>query len=246
MTLRRWKNAGRSSHEMFKRLRRERMRERWYEWAFVAAAIVGSLVAIVVFDGRTALMWSALLGVFVSVGFFGWVIGGDAHLLRWRWGAVGEEATADELEALDDSWVCEHDLPHEYGNWDHVVAGPPGVFLLETKNLSSHAVVRHDALLAGRLVFRGGGLRGAAARLGERLADGLGWRPWVQPVVVVWGQFAEGAREENGVVYVRGGDLAAWLTNQPPRLSGVRLVAARAAVGRLQEEAPPVRQQTTA
>jgi hypothetical protein len=166
--------------------------------------------------------------------------------LRWVWGAIGEEATAEALEALDGSWTCEHDLPHEFGNWDHVVAGPPGVFLLETKNLSIRAVVRDDALVSGRLRFGGGGLRGSAVRLRDALTHELDRPPWVQAVCVVWGPLAEEPRTENRVVYLRGADLVAWLREQPARLEGARLEAARRAVRGLRERTVPEPEQATA
>jgi hypothetical protein len=212
------------------------MRQRWFDWVVMGVAIAGSLVAIVVFDGRLALSWAALLGVFVTLTLFAWMMGGDVHSLPWLWGALGEEATAEELESLDRSWVCEHDVEHDYGNWDHVVAGPAGLFLLDTKNLSRQLSIREDALVAGRLVFGGSGVRRAAAKLSERLGSHLERGYWVQPVVVVWGSFSGGPREEKGVVYLRGDELVPWLSSRPRMLAGRRLDAVRDAVRRLSEE----------
>lgn len=69
-------------------------------------------------------------------------------------GAVGEQATG-ELEALSSDWHVEHDVTYRYVNWDHAFVGPPGVFLLDTKNLRGGAVmVKDNAHRSGRA--RGG------------------------------------------------------------------------------------------
>jgi hypothetical protein len=40
---------------------------------------------------------------------------------------------------------------------------------------------------------------------------------WVQPVVVVWGDFEAGFVDADGVVYVHGDHLVDWLRSIPPR-----------------------------
>lgn len=205
-------------------------------WAVVALGVVCSIIAIVAFDGRTALAWAAVLGFFVALALVLWFAAGDVRSLRWIWGAVGEEATAEVLEALDGSWAYEHDLPHDHGNWDHVVAGPGGVFLLESKNLSARVRVRGDALTSGRLRFSGGGVRRSAVVLKRELERRLERAPWVQAVFVIWGEFPERRAEENRVAYVRGDELVPWLLSQPERLSGRRLEAVVVAVRALRED----------
>jgi hypothetical protein len=53
---------------------------------------------------------------------------------RWHKGATGEEAVGRVLGSLPPEYVVTHDLemPGE-GNVDHLVRGPTGVFLVETK-----------------------------------------------------------------------------------------------------------------
>jgi hypothetical protein len=49
-------------------------------------------------------------------------------------GLDGELATAEELNRLMlEGYRIFHDLPFPYGNIDHVVIGPPGVFAIDTK-----------------------------------------------------------------------------------------------------------------
>jgi hypothetical protein len=151
-------------------------------------------------------------------GAFVWLIG-DVHALPWLWGSIGERQTAETLERLDDSWTWEHDLPREHGNWDHVVVGPSGVFLLDTKRVTQRAVAAGDALLAGRFRYSGANTRAAAASLGQELDRRCDTRPWVQAVVVVWGDFPQRRYEENRVIYMHGDELVEWLIGQPRRLN---------------------------
>ena len=60
----------------------------------------------------------------------------------WHIGAEGEEAVIRALEHLDSSFRVFHDivLPGERQNIDHVVVGPAGTFVLETKNL--HGIIK--------------------------------------------------------------------------------------------------------
>lgn len=65
-------------------------------------------------------------------------------------GAVGEEATAAALAALPASeWAVFHDIRwpgRRYANVDHIVVGPPGVFVIDSKNWSGSIAVRDQVL----------------------------------------------------------------------------------------------------
>lgn len=65
-------------------------------------------------------------------------------------GAEGEEATAAELCALSaKGWVVLHDVRwpgRRFANVDHVVIGPPGVFVIDSKNWSGRISVRDGIL----------------------------------------------------------------------------------------------------
>lgn len=56
--------------------------------------------------------------------------------MTWSSGAEGEEKVAKYLAHLNESYYVIHDvvLPRMKGNIDHVVLGPNGVFVIETKN----------------------------------------------------------------------------------------------------------------
>jgi Nuclease-related domain len=85
-------------------------------------------------SGRRDALWRICLAV------VGWLIG-DVHSLFWLHGSQGEQWTAAELEDLGGDWSQVHDIVRNYGNWDHIVVGPSGVFLIDTKRLSTPARV---------------------------------------------------------------------------------------------------------
>ncbi len=70
---------------------------------------------------------------------------------QWEKGSQGERATAEALAALSsESWTTFHDLSwpgRPRANIDHVVIGPGGVFMIDSKNWSGRIEVRQEMLL---------------------------------------------------------------------------------------------------
>ena len=57
--------------------------------------------------------------------------------MTWRKGALGEYEVGAELERLPDDYLVFNDInTEEFGNFDHIVVGPKGIFAIETKNWS--------------------------------------------------------------------------------------------------------------
>jgi len=68
---------------------------------------------------------------------------------RWERGAEVEERTAEALAALPPGWVVLHEVAwpgRRYANIDHVVVGPGGVFVIETKNWNAEVSLGNGAL----------------------------------------------------------------------------------------------------
>lgn len=152
-----------------------------------------------------------------------------SYIEAWRVGQEGERRTAKRLKRLRAAgWFAWHDLATDGGgNVDHVVLGQAGVFLLDSKNYLGEmtfgdGVLRvrwvedpDDGWEARTLVSAA---KGASANLGDRIGGVCGTRPWVQPVVVLWGRFRQRIVEHDGVWLVRGDDLEEWLQARPPQL----------------------------
>lgn len=68
---------------------------------------------------------------------------------NWRAGYTGEAMVANILENLSDEFHVFHDVRHRdlAGNIDHLLVGPTGVFVLETKNWRGHVEYSPDKKL---------------------------------------------------------------------------------------------------
>jgi hypothetical protein len=68
----------------------------------------------------------------------------------WERGAEGEEAVAAALTQLPaETWTVLHDVRwpgRRYANVDHIVVGPPGVFVVDAKNWSGRVATKDDVL----------------------------------------------------------------------------------------------------
>jgi hypothetical protein len=163
------------------------------------------------------------------------------HIERWRQGAEGEKATAKALRRFTrQGWTLIHDIDTGRGNLDHILVGPGGVFLLESKNLGGVISVEQGVLSVRWREDPNDGydvrhltprMRARAAELSAALrARGL-TRVWVQPIVVLWGTFEQRSIESQGVAWVRGSDLAAVLAQRPATFSEESRAKVVAAIG---------------
>ncbi len=147
-----------------------------------------------------------------------------AHVQNHGAGAEGERATAKVLRPLlDAGWHAVHNVDTGRGNRDHVVVGPGGVFLLDSKKLGGTVTVDGDTVRVERvddprdsykLDKLAGALRGEAARLHEEILQSIGRWAWVTPVVVIWSRFDARMVQGNKIVFVQGDELVLWLSAQ--------------------------------
>jgi hypothetical protein len=187
-------------------------------WIPVALALAG----VVLHPSPVAwLILGLTIGFIAALGLAIWYAG-PAHVLNWGTGADGERATRDQLVPLEqEGWRAEHDIPVAgSGNIDHLVDGPKGVFLLETKNLAGRIAIVNGLLESVQYddperVWRDRKLpkrlRSLALRTNHERILATGDDRWVQPVVVIWGDFEGGVVEAGGIAYVHGSELSRWL-----------------------------------
>ena len=92
------------------------------------------------------------LGILVAVAFVvsTWVL--PQTTTAWAKGEAGERKTARALAKLPpDRFTVLHDraIPGSPANIDHVVIGPPGVFVVESKSYKGKVTVQGDEVLVG-------------------------------------------------------------------------------------------------
>ena len=136
--------AGGSAHARHDKLDTEhREYVRSVRGRLIAVGIAGVILGVLwMSSGRTIYIFQPIFGLYLAIVSMIWTLGRlfvtPQHIRAWRVGAVGEEKTAAALERLGDSWVVLHDrrIPGSRANIDHIAIGPPGVFVIESKDYS--------------------------------------------------------------------------------------------------------------
>lgn len=227
------KPAGRSSQRKYNELARS-WRRRNRKLFAVVALICWGLLALSFFAAQQweaqAFAFGLLGGAAVAFWLFarlsppGWIE-------NWQSGAWGEQATAKELKALDiEIWVVLHDLPAGRGNIDHVVVGPPGVYLLDSKRLGGSVRVDGPTVTVRRLddpelTYQhpgAGHLLNLARQTHDRVLATSRIKTWVTPVMVLWADFPQRVAEDR-CAYVHGEELVAWLRSRPQQIASSRV-----------------------
>ena len=146
--------AGASAARTFERRDerwRGRMASRGLGILFGTAALVVAAIVIGAAVGYPTI--GAIFGLAIAVTILGDLLRSRQRVTAWRVGAEGEHATADALASLPHGWVVLHDrrIPGGRANIDHVVVGPQGVFVIETKSWTGKVSIDGDAVrLNGR------------------------------------------------------------------------------------------------
>jgi hypothetical protein len=237
--------AGQSAQERFDVLLASWRRRKRKPFLLAFGVLTAPCVAVaVVGSGWWDTAATFLAGAWVGMAMWAWDSPPE-YIERKRRGAEGERLTARELTGLaSGAWFVEHDIGHRFGNWDHVVVGPGGVFLLDSKHLLGNASVEDDYLVVRRIeapeeVWRfeqlPANVRRQAASVNDALRVG-GRAPWVTPVVVVWPDLEPGLVEAGGLSCVSGPVLREWLETQPPRMTPERCAAVGEKLRKMREQ----------
>ena len=150
---------------------------------------------------------------------------------NWQDGAVAEQWTGRALGELEiQGWRSLHDLTASHGNMDHVVVGPGGVFLLDSKRWRGSVSVDGDRPTGRRIedpdvhwkLTSPAHVKGLAVEVSEAIRAGTRAKVWVTPVIVVWGEFPQMVAGDR-CKFVHGDALARWLEDQPVRISPGRI-----------------------
>jgi hypothetical protein len=179
----------------------------------VAVAILGIVVAVSVSP-----LWGSILLLADLVAVLSALLKTPNTVTAWQTGAEGEVRTGRLLEPLEaEGFRILHDrrIPGSRANIDHIVIGPPGIFVVETKSYSGSLQIRGgEVFVAGR---RKNGwiaeVKREASAVETALADEIAAHGWtVTPVICVHRAALPWFRSEvQGVRIVSGKDLASRL-----------------------------------
>jgi hypothetical protein len=185
------------------------------------AVPVGFVVSLI--DPFSGTLAGLLLGsagfVMIAIGFTYW--NGESNT---RKGWQGEVAMAAELSYLSDDYLLLNDvmLPGARGNIDHILVGPSGVFVFETKNYAGKYVCYGD-----RWFFQGRrqkydvkSISLQAKNNASIVSDVLhssGFTVEVNPLLVFTHPSAQLWLHRPTVPVLRGGTVRTFVLNQKPR-----------------------------
>jgi hypothetical protein len=157
----------------------------------------------------------------------------DARRIRsHRMGLLGEQAVAEQLQRLLPlGYQIFHDVPGD-GKWniDHVVVGPAGVFVIETKYRTKRpgkAGERdHEAVFDGNKIQFPSGYDAEAPEQASRnarwlanmLTKATGERVMVQPVVALPGWWVT-LKSDADVKVLSGKQVSGFIAKEPAQLS---------------------------
>jgi hypothetical protein len=118
----------------------------------VATTVLAGLGGLLVATVASLPLPAGLLAAMVLAGAAWWRLRfrPSPEARAWQRGADGERHVARLLEPLvRQGWGVQHDLRvlGSKANIDHVVIGPPGVFVIDTKNYRGRLRLSHDGLL---------------------------------------------------------------------------------------------------
>jgi hypothetical protein len=168
---------GGSATEGFRSARSRRRRTR-----VAALASLGAAGACLVWWPRSSRYEAA--GLLVLVAVIAWMWAGTMDAERWLRGAEGEVATARLLASLNPRrWTVMHDLPlpGSRANVDHLVIGPTGVWVVDTKTSRAPVRARFRTVTLGQRKLDVGPLLWEAEIVADRLDVD------VRPLVAVHG-----------------------------------------------------------
>jgi hypothetical protein len=144
--------------------------------------------------------------------------------LSWYTGVRGEQIVGEALRTLPSAWRVFHSIPvgRRDSDVDHIVVGPGGLFVLNTKHHSGKTVFVNDRALwvSGRKTHYISNSESEAASVTRIVRGRLPWAPDVRPVIVVVDTKAVNQKRAPLVVEVQGGrTVARWLRKQKTELT---------------------------
>lgn len=138
--------------------------------------------------------------------------------VNYRRGLQGERAVATELSELDDSYGLINDVKfrNTFGNIDHIVLGPNGVFVIETKNWHGAVTCNGDSWAAQNREIRSPSraIKINALKIKqivERLNSSNRPQVWIEGIVVMTDPNVQLERRNPAVPVLKIGELCTYI-----------------------------------
>lgn len=196
------------------------------EWARVKGTVVGLLPVFAAVFAAGVSVATALLGHYITgmtmllaslgAGCVG-LVNGFKRIERHFVGARGEERVSQLLSALPDKYHVFNDFVAGSFHVDHVVAGPAGVFALETKFWRGKVSIEDGRILVdGRRPSRSPLVQVQCEASAVKAAlEKSGWNGAVTPLLVFASDsFDSRMAELNGVVVLNSSELLGGFTTE--------------------------------
>jgi nuclease-like protein len=156
------------------------------------------------------------------------VMGVHTDERAWRRGGEGEERVGQLLERLPTGWYAFHDLTvgSRGANLDHLVIGPGGVFVLNTKNLTGNVWVGERVILhngQGKDFLRDSKRESQIAA--DRLSRAVGFPVSAVAVLAIFADKMKVKTAPPEVRVVEGASIRRWLERQPAVLASDQAAA---------------------
>ncbi|HHY66467.1 MAG TPA: NERD domain-containing protein [Alicyclobacillus sp.] len=147
----------------------------------------------------------------------------DESIDRALRGSKGEEKAGTLLSGLPDEYLVFHDISCPVGNIDHVVLGPTGIFIVETKSHSGTITASAE----GKLLRNGKPLEKDVVKqvwqqvswLKKTLKSRLEDTVFIHPLLVFVNGFVQVRNPVKGITVIPGKWLVETITNKKNRLA---------------------------
>jgi len=222
---RRSRKAGEGAAKKYEELTQAWRRRNRGRFLIMAAVLAPVVIGVNLAAARwNSVHWSA--GLLTGMGISMFLIARMSPppwIENWQDGAVAEQWTGRALRELESQgWRIFHDLTASRGNMDHVVVGPGGVFLLDSKRWRGSITVEGDSPVGRRIegldlhwqLTGPAHVKSLAREVHVAVRASTRASVWVTPVIVVWGEFAQVVGGDT-CKFVHGDALTRWLRDQP-------------------------------
>ena len=164
------------------------------------------------------------------------LFGAHSQERAWRRGAEGEEEVARQLRKLGDGWRILHSVPigSRETDIDHVVIGPPGVFVLNAKNHFGKRVTVYEKAIyvSGTKQPYLAKSRAEGKRAAKILSNACNFPVTVTPMLVIMANELNLKGHPTDVRVVARKRMAKWFAIQAPYLSPAEIESIYAAARR--------------